>query len=125
SVTQDQSSNTTGSSVFDFQGDGVAEVIYADECYLRVYEGDTGNVILEQENSSATIHEYPIVVDVDDDGNSELLVVANDANVESTCGTIPGYTGRRGVFVYGDPNDQWVRTRQVWNMRSEEHTSEL
>ncbi|MCX4246173.1 CARDB domain-containing protein [Paraliomyxa miuraensis] len=115
SVTQDQSSNTTGSSVFDFQGDGIAEVIYADECYLRVYAGDTGNVILEQENSSATIHEYPIVVDVDDDGNSELLVVANDANAMTDCGSIPGYTTRRGLFVYGDANDQWVRTRQVWN----------
>lgn len=118
SVTQDQSSNVTGSSVFDFQGDGIAEVIYADECYLRVYAGDTGNIILEEENSSATIHEYPIVVDVDDDGNSELLVVANDANAVGDCGSIPGYTTRRGLYVYGDVNDQWVRTRQVWN----EHT---
>jgi len=115
SVTQDQSSNTTGSSVFDFQGDGIAEVIYQDECYMRVYAGDTGNIILEQENSSATIHEYPIVVDVDDDGNSELLVVANDANAMTDCGAIPGYVTRRGLFVYGDVNDQWVRTRQVWN----------
>lgn len=114
-ATQDQSSNVTGSSVFDFQGDGISEVIYADECYLRVYSGTDGNVILEQENSSATIHEYPIVVDADGDGNSELLVVANDANADSDCGSIPGYTTRRGVFMYGDVNDQWVRTRQVWN----------
>jgi CARDB len=114
SITQDQSSNVTGSSVFDFQGDGIAEVIYADECYLRVYSGDDGDIILEQQNSSATIHEYPIVVDVDDDGNSELLVVANDANADIDCGTIPGYVTRRGLFVYGDVNDQWVRTRQVW-----------
>jgi len=118
SVTQDQSSNTTGSSVFDFQGDGVAEVIYGDECYLRVYSGDDGDIILEQENSSSTIHEYPIVVDVDNDGNSELLVVANDANAEDDCGSIPGYTTRRGIFVYGDANDQWVRTRQVWNQHT-------
>lgn len=115
SATQDQSSNVTGSSVFDFQGDGISEVIYADECYLRVYSGDDGNIILEQENSSATIHEYPIVVDADGDGNSELLVVANDANADSDCGSIPGYQTRRGVFMYGDVNDQWVRTRQVWN----------
>ena len=114
-ATQDQSSSATGSSVFDFQGDGIAEVIYADECYLRVYDGQAGDVILEQENSSATIHEYPIVVDADGDGNSELLVVANDANADDDCGMIPGYSTRRGVFVYGDVNDQWVRTRQVWN----------
>jgi hypothetical protein len=118
SATRDQSSNTTGSSVFDFQGDGIAEVIYADECYLRVYAGDTGNIILEEQNSSATIHEYPIVVDVDDDGNSELLVVANDSNAQADCGSIPGYVARRGLFVYGDVNDQWVRTRQVWNQHT-------
>jgi hypothetical protein len=115
SITQDQSSNVTGSSVFDFQGDGIAEVIYQDECYLRVYSGDDGDIILEEQNSSATIHEYPIVVDVDDDGNSELLVVANDANAAADCGMIPGYVTRRGIYVYGDINDQWVRTRQVWN----------
>lgn len=115
SATQDQSSNVTGSSVFDFQGDGISEVIYADECYLRVYSGDDGDIILEQENSSATIHELPIVVDADGDGNSELVVVANDANADADCGMIPGYTTRRGVYVYGDVNDQWVRTRQVWN----------
>jgi hypothetical protein len=29
----------TGSSVFDFEGDGKAEVIYADECFLWVFDG--------------------------------------------------------------------------------------
>lgn len=110
--TQDQSSNATGSSVFDFQGDGAAEVVYADECYMRVYDGSDGTVLLEVESSSATIHEYPLVVDVDDDGNSEILVVANDSGAD--CGAIPGYTERRGVYVYGDAFDQWVGTRRVW-----------
>ena len=114
-TTQDASSKT-GASVFDFQGDGVAEVVYGDECYLRVYDGSTGSPILEIENSSATIHEYPIVVDVDADGNSEILVVANLQDADDNCiAEIPGYEPRHGVFVYGDPNDQWVRTRRVWN----------
>ena len=110
--TQDQSSNATGSSVFDFQGDGAAEVIYADECYLRVYDGSNGDILLEEESSSATIHEYPLVVDVDTDGNSEIVVVNNlsDAN----CDAIAGYQYKQGVFVYGDANDQWVPTRRVW-----------
>ncbi len=111
-ATQDQSSNATGSSVFDFQGDGAAEVVYADECYMRVYDGASGDVLLQVESSSATIHEYPLVVDVDDDGNSEILVVANDSG--NDCVGIAGYTERRGVFVYGDAFDQWVGTRRVW-----------
>lgn len=111
-ATQDQSSNATGSSVFDFQGDGAAEVVYADECYMRIYDGATGEVILEQESSSATIHEYPLVVDVDDDGNSEIIVVANDG--DRNCNHISGYTNRRGLYVYGDAFDRWVGTRRVW-----------
>jgi hypothetical protein len=110
--TQDESSNATGSSVFDFQGDGAAEVIYGDECYLRVYDGSDGTILLEIESSSATIHEYPQVVDVDGDGNSEIVVVNNFA--DANCDAIPGYVYKTGVHVYGDANDQWVPTRQVW-----------
>jgi len=114
-VTQDQSSRSTGSSVFDFQGDGVSEVLYADECFMRVFNGETGEVIAEEMNSSATVHEYPIVVDADGDGNSEILVVANDNNAQDRCDSFKDYEARRGIFVYGDPNDSWVRTRRVWN----------
>jgi hypothetical protein len=117
-ATQDESSRSTGSSVFDFQGDGVAEVLYSDECFMRVFNGETGEIIAEEMNPSATIHEYPIVVDADGDGNSEILVVANDNNVEDRCGDFKDYVPRRGIFMYGDPNDAWVRTRRVWNSHS-------
>ena len=40
----DASSRRTGSSVFDFEGDGVAEVVYADEETLWVFDGSTGSV---------------------------------------------------------------------------------
>jgi hypothetical protein len=79
-------------------------VVYADECYMRVYSGVDGAVILEEPNSSATIHEYPLVVDVDGDGNSEIVVVAND--VANNCAAIEGYEPRHGVFVYGDAFDR-------------------
>ncbi len=114
--TQDQSSNATGSSVFDFQGDGVAEVVYADECFMRIYSGLDGTVLFEMENATGTIHEYPLVVDVDDDGNSEVLVVANDTH--SSCSGIPGYTYSRGVRSLGDTFDQWVQTRRVWTQHT-------
>jgi hypothetical protein len=110
-VTQDLSSNATGSSVFDFQGDGAAEVVYADECFLRVYSGTDGTVQLELPSSSATIHEYPLVVDVDADGNSEILIVTNHL-------TACPHASRQGLFVYGDTNDEWVPTRRVWTQHS-------
>ncbi len=115
SPTQDLSSNATGSSVFDFQGDGTAEVVYADECYLRVYSGSDGRIELERPNRSATIHEYPLVVDVDGDGNSEILVVANADPQILQC---PHGETFRGIYAFGDANDEWVPTRRVWTQHT-------
>jgi hypothetical protein len=120
STTQDGSSNRTGSSVFDFQGDGSAEVVYNDECYFRVYSGEDGSVLFEEENSSATIHEFPVVVDIDADNNTEVIIAANDANHLGGAPACPyGVPGaRHGVFVYGDAEDKWVRTRRLWNQHA-------
>ncbi len=108
-VTQDVSSNRTGSSVFDFEGDGIAEVVYRDERFLRVYRGTDGTVLFETDMSSCTWHEYVLVADVDADGNAEIVAVANN-----NCGFGP----QRGVFVFGDQNDNWVATRQIWNQHT-------
>ncbi len=115
--TQDLSSNTTGSSAFDFQGDGTASVVYADECFLRVFNGVNGAIELEIMNSTGTILEYPLVVDVDANGRSEILVVAND--IDYGCSSlVPDFEFRQGLFVYEDPNDRWVRTRSIWNQHA-------
>jgi hypothetical protein len=121
--TLDISSSRTGSSVFDFEDDGKAEVLYNDECYLRVYDGTSGTVLFETASSSGTAAQYPIAVDADGDGNTELVVVSDDkyqiAGITPGC---PKYKAgeklRHGVFVYGDSNDQWVGTRKVWNQHA-------
>jgi hypothetical protein len=119
-VTQDSSSNRTGSSVFDFQGDGAAEVVYNDECYFRVYAGVDGAELYKVPNSSATIHEFPVVADVDGDNNTEVVIVGNDLNHKNGNTTCPyGAAGsRHGVFLYGDKGDNWVRTRRIWNQHA-------
>jgi hypothetical protein len=76
-VSQDLSSNVTGSSVFDFEGDGRAEVVYADECYTRVYDGTTGQVVYSRFRRSCTWYENPIIADVDADFNAEIVVPSN------------------------------------------------
>ena len=121
--TQDGSSNVTGSSVFDFEGDGSAEVVYNDECYARVYRGSDGAELFKIANSSGTIHEMPVLVDVDGDNNTEFVVVANDRNhLHAASPRCNDYTGdekpRHGVFVFGDANDKWVRTRRIWNQHA-------
>ncbi|HEY8427554.1 MAG TPA: VCBS repeat-containing protein, partial [Sandaracinaceae bacterium] len=74
---QDQSSNVTGSSVFDFEGDGRAEVVYGDECFLRVYDGRTGEVVFSQSRSSCTWYENPVIADLDGDFNAEIVIGSN------------------------------------------------
>jgi len=108
-VTQDGSSNRTGSSVFDFEGDGSAEVVYSDEPRLQIYRGTDGAVLFQTPMSSCTWHEFPLVADVDADGNAEIVAVAND-----NC----GYGTQRGIYVYGDAADSWVTTRRIWNQHS-------
>ncbi|MEM7158474.1 MAG: VCBS repeat-containing protein [Myxococcota bacterium] len=76
-TSQDLSSSNTGSSIFDFEGDGQAEAVYGDECYLRVYEGGTGEVLYSAPRTSCTWYENPIVVDLDQDDNTEILVGSN------------------------------------------------
>lgn len=129
--TQDGSSNVTGSSVFDFEGDGSSEVIYNDECYSRVYRGNDGSELYKIVNSSATIHEMPVLVDVDGDNHTELLVVANDVNHLNGSVKCPNYVAangdvpRHGVFSYGDANNKWVRTRKIWNQHAYHVTNVL
>jgi hypothetical protein len=101
-LVQDHSSSSTGSSVFDFEADGYAEVVYADEEDLWIYQGSTGDVRLrDSTHVSQTVNEYPTIIDVDGDGEVEIVV----ADYE-------------GLFVVGDYDHSWVAGRQVWNQAS-------
>ncbi len=78
-ATQDISSNITGSSVFDFEADGRAEVVYGDECFARVYSGTDGDVVFSRYRSSCTWLENPIIADVDGDFRAEMIIPNNTA----------------------------------------------
>lgn len=95
--TQDISSSVTGSSIFDFEADGAAEVIYADECFTRVYDGSTGEVIFSQYRSSCTWHENPIIADVDGDFRAELVTPSNKACSVGGQGVVCGGLNTDGV----------------------------
>ncbi|APR79969.1 Hemolysin-related protein RbmC [Minicystis rosea] len=115
--TVDCSSASTGSSVFDFDGDGKAEVVYSDQNHLRIYDGKTGDVLISVCNTTATLIEYPVIADVDNDGHADILVVSNaygQASPDLACndGTA---NAQSGVRIFGDANNSWVRTRRVWN----------
>lgn len=119
--TRDCSSSITGSSLFDFNGDGKPEILYGDELYVRIYDGLTGNTQFALPNPSGTLLEHPIVVDVDGNKSSELITVSNnymsdgfynDAGVDKEIvkNVVPG------IYVYESQSKiGWVPTRKVWN----------
>ena len=131
SGTQDWSSAVTGSSVFDFQGDGVAEILYADEINLYVYNGPGGtqdadgdgfndasfiigrskDAAIAYPHTSGTAYEYPIIVDMDNDGKSELIHASNRYSSIVNANDSKAV----GISVYKDTLNRWVRTRRIWN----------
>jgi hypothetical protein len=122
-VTEDDSSKATSSSVFDFNGDGAAEVVYGDECYFRAYDGASGNVRLAIPSVSRTVLENPVVADVDNDGNAEIVFVNNNETLQCGQTTLTNPDGTtvarnalpNGIQVWGDASDTWVSARRIWN----------
>ncbi|MGE0789882.1 MAG: hypothetical protein AB7S26_29685 [Sandaracinaceae bacterium] len=121
---QDGSSNVTGSSVFDFDADGAAEAVYADECFLRIYSGADGTVLFSAARSSGTTYENPVIVDVDGDFHSEIVSAVNDYAGTLGCpATDPlrpasAFAQSRGIVVLRDTMDRWAASRPVWNQHA-------
>lgn len=112
--TEDDSSQVTGSSVFDFNGDGAAEVVYNDECYFRIYSGLDGTVLFREASESRTRTENPVVADVDNDGNAEIVfATSNESGFCSDRSLAASFNN--GLEVWGDASDLWVSARRIWN----------
>lgn len=107
-MTDDSSSGNTGSAVFDFEGDGSAEVVYGDQTRLWVFSGLDGSVRLESAaHSNGTWLEYAVIVDVDGDDHAEIVV----PNEEQ-------WGGKTGIVVLGDLDDSWQPGRRIWNQHA-------
>ncbi|MEO2108947.1 MAG: FG-GAP-like repeat-containing protein, partial [Actinomycetota bacterium] len=111
--TKDPSSNFTGSTVFDFLDDGSPEVVYRDEDHLWVFDGATGDVLAQVPMGSFTLMEYPVVADIDGDGQAEI-VVGSDKPVTLADGRVQP----TGLYTFGGPADNWVRARPIWNQHT-------
>jgi hypothetical protein len=118
--TVDCSSASTGSTVFDFNGDGVAEVVYSDQQRLRIYEGPTGTILAEACNTTATLIENPVVADVDNDGHADIVSVSNAyASASPSIQCNDGLAnGQSGIQIFGAADNSWVRTRRIWNQHT-------
>jgi hypothetical protein len=117
------SSGFTGTTVFDFDGDGSSEIVYRDEIDLYIIDGVSGkplsNDITSSFCSSQTQAEYPVVADVDGDGETEIVVSCGCA--ENTKTNLATDTNRECGFIRtykAANNNYWVPSRKVWNQFS-------
>ena len=117
SATYDCSANT-GSSVFDFEGKGQATVVYSDQCSFHVFDGKSGQSLINEPNSSCTAYEMPLVADIDGTGRAKVLVPNNNVCQYPCAWGTQDQHYNVGLKALMSPNDKWVNTRSVWN----EHT---
>ncbi len=101
-------SSITCSSIFDFCGDGSADIVYRDQDFLRVIDGATGTVSFQDNCLSATHIEAPLILDVDADGQTEIVI---------ECGTNGSlFTGT--VVAYEAIGTPGISSRKVWNQHA-------
>ncbi len=103
SITNGDCSGITGVTVYDFDGNGQYELVYRDEFRLQVFDANTGVLLQALSCQSLTQHEYPIIADIDGDGETEILC---------TCGT---RSGSGFVTAFESAGTPWVPSRPLWN----------
>jgi hypothetical protein len=95
----------TGPALFDFEGDGIMEVVYIDEIQMVAFDGVTGATKFHStEHSSDTMYDYPVIADVDGDDQAEIVVCH------------AGFS--TAMSVYGDADESWPPARKIWNQHA-------
>lgn len=106
-VTTTDGSGSTGQTLFDFNQDGQVEIVYRDQTNIRIINGANGANLATFPCASSTGWENPLVVDVDNDSQAEII---------TSCESIGGASGV--LRVYGAASTPWAPARSVWNQKS-------
>jgi hypothetical protein len=109
-------SSITCSSVFDFCGDGSADVVYRGSSHLMVLEGATGFIKWQDLCGSGTHIENPLILDVDADGQTEIVTQCEGAPA-------PGIFAAGNVVVYEAVGSPGINSRRVWNQHAYMNTN--
>lgn len=103
------SSGTTGITAFDFNNDGILEIVHRDEKALNIIDGFNfpPKIIASIPCLSGTWNEMPIVGDFRNLKQSNICV---------SCGFVPyDITGKLTIFGPPDSSAPWAPARGIWN----------
>ena len=109
----DQSAHTQ-IVLFDFDGDGKKELIHRGDDGLTILEGDgnAGNAELRYFSgansvASGTGMEYPVVADVNLDGQANIITIGES-----------GSTFGQGLHIFQSEGIPWRPARSIWNTQA-------
>src|SRR5690606_36025759 len=111
----EKSSGNTGTTVFDFNGDGQSEIVFRDEHSLYIIQDENGTPKIKENFvcGSQTFREYPVVADVNADGETEIVVSC--AVVGASWSGTPTNPEKGVVKMFAALDEKWVQARKVWN----------
>ncbi|MFV0346233.1 MAG: hypothetical protein ACK5IQ_08320, partial [Bacteroidales bacterium] len=110
-LTHTDMSGSTILTLFDFNLDGIVELVYRDESKLRILNGQGSSPIDAATPivcGSATIVETPVVADVTGDGSANIIVTGN----------FDGTTAVKGELrVFEGAASKWASCPSIWNQQ--------
>ena len=97
---------TSSVAAFDFLGRNVPDLVFADNQSSAFYAGIDGRMIFEKTRLGMTVVGSPVIADVDNDGNGEVLVPAFELGNPAV------------LFAIGRAPGAWMNTRRIWNQHA-------
>jgi len=96
-----------GITAFDFEGDGGYELLLHDFGSIYMYRGDTGQNLYTAQRTNPTNFEIPIIADIDNDRQAEIVVALYDE-----------FGSSGGIIAYSNVGDNWVAAPRIWNQQA-------
>lgn len=122
-ITHSDASGQTLMTMFDFNGDGKEEVVYRDESLLRIINGSGRDLATGKDTLvdglpvaynlasypvlSLTKSEYPVVADMDNDGEAEIIVPGVVLSADKY--------DNPSINIFKSKQVRWMPARPVWN----------
>ncbi len=114
-VDEDSYSNTM--TVFDFNQDGMNELLISDQSNIKIVNGSghshvTGNdtipvyTMTSLSFGECTVMQYPVIADVNADGSAEIVAIGRFGS---------GHTYIANLNVFKSAGVPWAPARKVWN----------